>query len=209
MNNDTGWKLANADLFWGDLAFCDHVLQVYDNDELYIDAFAGFISTGLHLGDCCVVIATEAHRKALDKKLASLGIDFDSVKADDSYISVDVHDTLSQFMVDGLPDERLLGQTMSTLFEKGFKAKRLIRAGGEMSPVLLAQGNSKAAVILERLTNKVLETSPFSVFCGYSRTGFANGEDKILQHVCAAHSKSISGSKRQSEVIHYCESAIA
>jgi len=209
MNNDTTWKHANADLFWGDLAFCDHVLQVYDNDELYIDAFAGFISSGLHLGDCCVVIATQAHRTALDKKLASFGIDVDAVKSDDSYISVDVNETLSKFMVNGLPDEKLLGQTMSTLFEKGYKAKRLIRAGGEMSPVLLAQGNPKGAVTLERLTNKVLETSPFSVFCGYSRTAFANGEDRILHHVCAAHSKSISGSKKQSERIHYCEGAIA
>lgn len=209
MNNETAWKLANADLFWGDLAFCDHVLQVYDNDELYIDAFAGFISTGLHLGDCCVVFATKAHRKALDTKLANLGIDVDAAKADDSFISLDALETLSKFMVNGMPDQQLLDQTMSAIFEKGYKAKRLVRAGGEMSATLLAQGNWDAAISLERLTNKVRETNPFSVFCAFSKTAFVNEEDIKLVHVCAAHSKMISGSRHQSAEIHYHESAMA
>jgi len=209
MNNDTSWKLANADLFWGDLAFCDHVLQVYDNDEVYLDAFAGFISTGIHLGDCCVVIATKAHRKELDDRLKNQGIDVAAVKADDSYISLDAHETLSRFMIDGMPDEQLLGQTMSAIFEKGNRAKRLVRAGGEMSAVLSTQGNWKAAISLERLTNKVCKTNPFSVFCGFSREAFAKNEDTKLQHVCAEHTKMISGSESQSTHIHYRESAIA
>ena len=209
MTNDTGWKLANADLFWGDLAFCGHTLQVYDTDELYVDAFAGFISTGIHLGDCCIVIATEAHRNALDQKLMDLGIDVEAVKADNSYIAVDAYETLSKFIVDGMPDEQLLGKTMSALFEKAYEAKRLVRAGGEMSAVLFAQGNREAAISLERMTNKVIETKPFSVFCGFSRTAFPNGEDMILHHFCAEHSRLIAGSESQSELIRYRETAVA
>ena len=208
MNNDTSWKHANADLFWGDVAFCDHVLQVYDNDELYLDAFAGFISTGIHLGDCCVVIVTEAHRKALDDRLKNQGIDVAAIKADDSYISLDVYETLSKFMIDGMPDEQLFNQTMSSICDAGYKAKRLVRAGGEMSPTLSAQGNWKAAIRLEQLTNKSLATNPFSIFCGYSHAAFATNEDKKMLHVCAEHTKMISGSQKQITEVCYRDEVV-
>jgi MEDS: MEthanogen/methylotroph, DcmR Sensory domain len=209
MNNDTGWKLANADLFWGDLAFCDHVLQVYDTDELYVEAFAGFVSSGIQLGDCCVVFLAEAHRKALHSKLTAMGINVEAAIADDSYIPLDAQETLSKFMVNGMPDEELLGKAMNDVFDRGYRAKRVVRAGGEMSALLLAQGNWDAAIGLERATNKVRETNPFSVFCAFSRAAFAIGDELKLHHVCAEHSKIISGRKSQSEVIHYHETEAA
>ena len=33
----------NADVFWGELSPCDHVLQIYDNDRVLLSTLAGFV----------------------------------------------------------------------------------------------------------------------------------------------------------------------
>lgn len=197
MTRDPGWKLAKADIFWGDIAFHDHVLQIYDSDLLYIDALAGFVTTGLQLGDCCVIISTQAHRNSLESRLKAEGIDIDKMKEEQRFISVDAHKALASFMVNGMPNGDLLAQTLSSIFEPCSQTKRLIRAGGEMSAILFSQGNEKAAISLEKLTNQWREKHPFSIFCGFPSSAFGNGQHAKASQICAEHSKMISGKSMQ------------
>lgn len=132
--NDYGLlKHAKAEIFWAEIAPCDHVLQIYENDGVFLDALTGFVGGGINAGDSCIVIATDSHLKALENRLESYGIYIGALIADNRYIPLDAEDTLSRFMVNGWPDEKLFNQTVSELITRGRNhSSRNIRAFGEM-----------------------------------------------------------------------------
>ena len=203
-----GWKSAKADIFWGELAFYDHVIQVYETDEVMIETLAGFVETGLQLGDCCVVVITPPHMAALNDKLKSRGIDVDSVTAEERYMPVDAKETLSKFMVNGQLDEVLFKEAMAPIFDRCRSTQRVVRAGGEMVALLAAQGNWTATIQLERLWEEIHEKKPFSICCLYPKTIVDRGEKTSVEHICAKHSKMISGSEKQITEVCYRDEVI-
>src|ERR1044071_2451593 len=118
MTLHTKWNRASADNFWGEIAPTDHVLQVYDNDDIFLDALAGFIGGGINSGDCVVLIATSKHLEAIQQRLKDYGISVQTLIEDDRYIPLDAETMLSKFMKDGWPDAQLFMDTISPLFEK-------------------------------------------------------------------------------------------
>src|SRR5688500_4020280 len=104
MNN---WKKIDTDIFWGEIAPTDHVLQIYENDEVFLDALAGFVGGGINAGDCVIVIATDAHLQALNNRLSSYGVHVPTLVSDERYVPLNAEATLSRFMVNGWPDETL------------------------------------------------------------------------------------------------------
>src|SRR5687768_3073175 len=92
------WELCNTDVFWGEIAPCDHVLQVYENDGVFLDTLAGFVGGGINAGDCCIVIATDGHLKALHDRLVSYGIHVNNLVSENRYIPLNAEETLAKFM---------------------------------------------------------------------------------------------------------------
>src|SRR5437868_6920470 len=86
---------------------CDsqHFVQFYENDNCLIDSLAGFIGAGLRAGEVTIVIATHAHRAALEARLSNEGIQIAEAIKQGRYLPLDAAATLDQFMVDGLPDQ--------------------------------------------------------------------------------------------------------
>ena len=200
---NTNWEHSRADNFWGEIASCDHVVQFYDNDQIFLDSLAGFVGGGINAGDSCIIIATDAHLKALQHRLLDFGVHTDPLISSDRYIPLNAEETLSKFMIDGWPDEKLFNQTVSAVLTRAGFRKRRIRAFGEMVALLYAQGNVGATVQLEHLWNKFCSQKSFCLFCAYPRNGFGYDKNNSLSHICCAHSKMISGSERQlSEVIY-------
>src|ERR1700755_1434322 len=109
--NNTTWKRTSADIFWGEIAPCDHVVQIYENDGIFLDALAGFVGGGINCGDGVIIIATRGHLDALERRLLSYGVHIDTLVAEGLYVALDAELVLSKFMVDGWPDERLFTQT--------------------------------------------------------------------------------------------------
>lgn len=209
MSSSTGWNLAQADIFWGELAFYDHVLQVYENDDVLIETMAGFVETGINLGDCCVVFVTLPHMEMLNKTLKRRGIDLDKAIDDSQYISVDAEEMLSRFIVNGVLDEELFHPAMAPVFDQCRNSKRLVRASGEMVALLAARGNWDATLHLERLWEDIHAKSPFCVCCVYPKVVFDEGSKSTVQLVCAKHSKMISGSEKQLTEVYYKDEAAA
>ena len=52
-----------------------HVVQLYTDDGFLIDVLSRFIGGALAVGDAAVVIATEAHRTELERRLSANGVD--------------------------------------------------------------------------------------------------------------------------------------
>jgi len=203
VDTNRDWQQSKANIFWGEIAPCDHVVQIYENDAIFLDALAGFVGGGINSGDCCIVLATDTHLQALEARLLKYGVHTHVLIANNSYIPLNAEELLSRFMVNGWPDEALFIKEISALIEKAGKGNRRIRAFGEMVAILWAQGNYGATVHLEHLWNRLCEQKSFCLFCAYPKSGFTDDINTSIMHICGAHSKMISGSEKQLTEVYY------
>jgi hypothetical protein len=205
MSVHTNPHRANADIFWGEIAPTDHVLQVYDNDDIFLDALAGFIGGGINSGDCVVLIATSRHLGSIQQRLIDYGISVQTLIEDDRFIPLDAETILSKFMRDGWPDEQLFNETVTQLFKKAECKGRHIRAFGEMVAILWEKGYHGATVQLEHLWNNFREKNNFTLFCAYPKAGFTGNIHESIKTICNCHTKMIDGTERQLTEVLYSE----
>lgn len=170
-----------------------HELQVYSSDASFLKGFARFIGDGLNSGSAVVVLTTEVHRHGLDQELQTRGFNLSAVIKCGSYISIDVREALSSFMVDDQPDPNRLENTVSNLLKVAGKAPngatRRVLACGECAPLLWKQGNLDAALRLEELWDAVSHQYGLKTLCGYVSGSFQEQEDqRIFQAICSFHS---------------------
>jgi len=179
-------------LDWSHMGKRDHFVQFYESDAFLIDSLSGFISSGLRAGDVCIVVATELHRKSLDEKLMTYGIDIEASRARGLYMVFDAQATLSQFMVDGFPDAERFTQTVGTILQHASDGGFHIQAYGEMVAILWAEGNHAGALQLEKLWNNLAKKYSFTLFCAYPMNGFdANSHADFFGEIGHSHTKVI------------------
>ncbi|MCE3226579.1 MAG: hypothetical protein K0S32_1130 [Bacteroidetes bacterium] len=201
---DENWQTNKTHVFWGEIAPSDHLLQIYENDEVILNSLEGFIKSGLAAGESVIIIATEDHLSALNKGLLNYGLDLDALKKDFSYIPLNAHETLAKFMRNGWPEEKLFLKTVKEVISLGRgKNNRKVRAYGEMVAILWGQGHNGATVQLEHLWNKFCETEIFCLFCAYPKTGFTQDPEESIKHICSAHTKMISGLEKSKTEVFY------
>ncbi|WP_299359219.1 MEDS domain-containing protein [Mucilaginibacter sp.] len=203
MPEDTQWMTADPQVFWGEIAPTDHVVQIYENDDAFLNLLLGFVSSGLNADECVVVIATTVHLTALTERLNREGYDVAVLSADKQLIRLDAEETLAKFMVNGWPDAQLFQQTVSRIIKRDNNKNRRVRAFGEMVALLWVQGQSAATIHLENLWNRFCETEAFCLFCAYPKTGFTQDIQASLDTICCAHSKMISGEHRSRTKVFY------
>jgi hypothetical protein len=201
VNND-GWATSSNEVFWGEIAPCEHVVQIYENDEEFLDLLTGFVTGGVNAGECAVVIATAAHLTALDERLAALGFSVPSLISKTQYIRLEAEETLSKFMVHDWPVENLFNKVISDVIVKAKRNSRKVRAFGEMVAILWAKGQVGATVRLEHLWNKFCENEAFCLFCAYPESGFTQNAAESVMHICNAHTKMITGVKGKTDVFY-------
>jgi hypothetical protein len=185
------WKQSSAKIFWAEIAPTEHVVQIYEDDEKFLDLLSGFVSAGIAAGDCTIVIGTSVHLNSLNEKIESLGLVVDQLMEQGVYIPLDAELALSKFMINDWPDENLFVQLVTDLISKAKKAGRPVRAFGEMVAILWARGQVGATVRLEQLWNKFCEKEAFCLFCAYPQSGFTQDAAESLGHICSAHTKMV------------------
>ena len=189
-------KKANprGERFWSELAPCEHSVQIYGDDLSFMDALEGYVSSGLRKRESVIVISTAAHLHELEKRLRANWLDVDRARWEDRYIALLAQETLSLFMMDGMPDEVRFTEAITPLLQRARGVdNRKVRAFGEMVAVLWAQGKCPAAIELEVMWNKLQAVEQFPLFCAYPRSGFGTEASASIQSVCAAHSRIIPG----------------
>src|SRR6266545_1929676 len=135
-----GWPMSTRgiDVFWGEIAPCEHIVQIHEDDGAFLDSLEGFVGGGIRAGDAVIVIATAIHLSALEDRLSAQGVDVDAARSQDQYIPVDAEGTLSKFIVRGWPDDGLFTQLISELIARARRNGRRVRALGEMVAVMWA-----------------------------------------------------------------------
>jgi PAS domain S-box-containing protein len=170
---------------------CDHLVQFYESDEFLADCVSAFIEEGLEAGEGAILIGTARHRADVESRLLHQGINLPALKASHEYFSLDAAETLSQFMANGLPDEKLFHRQIGGLVAKaGNGGRRSVRAFGEMVALLWDDGNADAAFQLEELWNELSRTHAFSLLCAYPMSAFNKASDgEALGRICHEHSE--------------------
>ena len=163
---------------WSEMSASEHFVQFYENEEFLLDSLSGFIRTGLSSGDACIVIATKAHREGLEERLKAKELDVAN-DTQGEYIALDAVETLSTFMVDGLPEPERFFELIGGIFTQAREGRHGIRAFGEMVALLWEEGNQAGAIHLEELWNDLARTQSFSLFCAYPMHGFGKATHGI------------------------------
>lgn len=171
------------------LASHHHAVQFYGSDNSLFVTVAGFLGEGLIAGQPAIVIATAAHRRAIEEHLCARLIDCETARREGELVMLDAEETLEQFMIGDSPNEELFNHNVGRVIEQVLAGRRktTIRAYGEMVDVLWKQGRSQAAIDLEILWNKLALRYNFALLCGYAMGSFYK-QTKQLEEVAKLHS---------------------
>lgn len=188
---DTYPSRSPTEICWEEIAHDDHSVQLYVDSQSFLDALEGFASGGLRAGESVIVIATEVHRRALDRMLTRRGYDLGQAKLNNRYIAVDAEVTLSQFMVDGHMDGEKFNACIMNLFSRARGNGRQVRAFGEMVAILWERGDRALTIQLESLWNDFCVRVGLCLFCAYPGREFNDANQDSMQMICAHHSRVI------------------
>ena len=170
-----------------------HEVHFYSDDAAFLLGLAGFVETALDAGNPVIVVASEPHRKGLLETLMARGIDGAAAMEQGLYLSLDVYEALSTFMVDDLPDStrflKIFGDLLSSTARAAKGKHARVAACGEFAPTLWAQGKADAAIQVEHLTDEVAKTGNVDILCGYVLNSLQRErESHIYERICAEHS---------------------
>jgi DNA-binding NarL/FixJ family response regulator len=170
-----------------------HEAAFYSDDIKLLDHLTQFIGAALKAGNAAIVAATKSHLDNLLPRLQACDLDVSAAIVQGRYIAFDVADTLSTFMLNGVPDParfvKLWGDLVRTAAEAATGEQARVAVFGEGVHLLWAQGNAEAAIRVERLTNQIAKTYDVDILCAYSLSSVPGGMDSLVfERICAEHS---------------------
>ncbi len=124
----------------------EHIVQFYETDDFLLDAVSSFIGAGLDTGDACIVVITRYHRAGLEERLKAKGYDISAARLRGEYILLDSAETLSKFMIDGMPEPECFAKVIGSVIKQMTKGQRHVRIFGNMVAQLWTEGNAAAAI---------------------------------------------------------------
>ena len=147
-----------------------HLAQFYGaDDRALMLALGRFVEEGLDVGAGVLVLSTIAHRSALLAELRRDGVDVAEVQRAGSLVFLDADAVRSSLVAGGEPDwdsfDRVVGTAVRRLQANSEPVG--VRVFGEVVGLLWRDGYCAAALRVEELWNRLLETTPFELFCAY------------------------------------------
>ncbi|MDQ3015043.1 MAG: MEDS domain-containing protein [bacterium] len=165
----------------------EHCVSLYENDG----ALLSLVTTFMANADAVVIVAREEKLKQFKKAL----------KLKSNVHFLDAHDTLSKFMVKGLPHPQLFARTVGKLMHDLTASNNNVKAFGEMVALLWDEGNTAGAILLEELWNNLQTEYHFSLLCAYPINCFKGEHNaKKFSYMCSCHS-SVFASPQELEKI--------
>jgi DNA-binding NarL/FixJ family response regulator len=170
-----------------------HEVAFCSDDAAFVFGCTRFIEAALQAGNAVIVVATESHRNRFLQRLQEDGVDIAAAIEQGRYVSLDVAETLSTFMVNDLPDPARCLKVAGDLVMEAAKAAQgeslRVAICGECAPSLLAQGKTDAAIQVEHLWDEIAKNCKVDILCGYVlNSSQREQEGDIYERICAEHS---------------------
>jgi DNA-binding NarL/FixJ family response regulator len=166
-----------------------HEVQFYADDRALVDGLVVYLTDSLRAGNRTIVIATEAHRRAINHRLWAQSLDWPTVTEEGLYISLDAASMLSELVHDSELDRGRFFAFFKPFFDDkqtvARSKERKVVAFGEMVALLCAQGKSGTALQLERLWNEEIKTHDLRLRCAYPLT--CQLEEELFAQICQEH----------------------
>ena len=139
-------------------------------------------------GGAAVVVATAAHRLALEAELARVGVDCSAAQSAGRLLVVDAAETLRGFLAGDRLDPSRFQAAAGDLLGRAADAGHPVRIHAEMVALLWDAGQVTLALELEALWNDLACHLPFSLLCAYP-VRLVSGADSAsaLDEVCSLH----------------------
>jgi MEDS: MEthanogen/methylotroph, DcmR Sensory domain len=191
-----------------------HVVQFYEHDEELADRVASYLRDVLDGPGVAIVIATAAHRQAIQDRLSEAGADLTAAAGRGDYVALDAAGTMAAFTTTGTTTGTTAGTTAGTttgtiagridrdgferviggLIASAAKDGRPVRVYGEMVALLWQDGLVDDAVRLEQLWNELGRKQSFSLLCSYPADTLAGaGHLEAFAEMCRLHDEVAGG----------------
>jgi len=173
-----------------------HAVHFYGDDQELAVSAAQFLGDGLAAGGSAVVVATAAHRLAVQARLRS------AIGAG-RLLAVDAGEMLHGFLDGGRLDGSRFRQAAEGLIGRAARTGQPVRIYAEMVALLWDAGQVALALELEGLWNDLAARLPFSLLCGYPAGLLAADDDReaaAVQHVCHLHTAVVGPSPGHASV---------
>jgi DNA-binding NarL/FixJ family response regulator len=170
-----------------------HEVLFHSDDTLLLDNLTQFIGAALNTGNSAIVLATEAHRNSLLRRLQAHGINVSAAMEQSRYLAFDAAEALSTFTVNGKPDPVRYFESMGGLIAAAARTAKgepsRVAAFGECAPHLWEQDEVEAAIQVEKLADQLATMYKVDILCGYSLQTFQGGTgNPMFERICAEHS---------------------
>src|SRR5579859_4111194 len=171
-----------------------HVVQFYGHEEELADRVAGYLLGALRADGAAVVIATPAHRRVFEERLARAGVDLAAAARSGTYRVLDAAQTVRALMPGERLDRGAFDRVIGALIADAGQGERPVRAYGEMVALLWDAGLVNDAVRLEEMWDSLGLSHKFSLFCSYPASSVTGeGHLEAFAEVCRLHSSVVGG----------------
>ena len=174
---DGAGKSAAWEQVVADAVPCDHIVQLYQEQDFMSYAVGRFACAGLAKGEGVILVSTDPHWTAIRPRLEAEGVDVRSAQARGQLTVVDADECLTRFMRGAMPDPPVFKGVFSDVVRQA-RAKggyEQVRVWGEMVDVLWERGDIAASMNLEDLFDQLAKKVEISIFCSFLMDNF-NGD---------------------------------
>jgi len=160
-----------------DAAPCDHVVQLYQDEDFLSRAVCRFAGGALANGEGIILVPTLTHWNAIRPRLEAEGVDVKAARERGQLTVVDADECLPRFMRNSMPDSSIfLGLAADVIGQAraGVRYEK-VRWWGEMVNVLWERGDAAASMNLEDQFDQLAKKHDIAIFCSFLMDNF-NGE---------------------------------
>ena len=165
------------DRLLADAGPCDHVVQLYQDEDFLSRAVCRFAGGALANGEGIILVPTLTHWNAIRPRLEAEGVDVKAARERGQLTVVDADECLPRFMRNSMPDSSIfLGLAADVVGQAraGVRYEK-VRWWGEMVNVLWERGNAAASMNLEDQFDQLAKKHDIAIFCSFLMDNF-NGE---------------------------------
>ena len=165
------------DRLLADAGPCDHVVQLYQDEDFLSRAVCRFAGGALANGEGIILVPTLTHWNAIRPRLEAEGVDVKAARERGQLTVVDADECLPRFMRNSMPDSSIfLGLAADVIGQAraGVRYQK-VRWWGEMVNVLWERGDAAASMSLEDQFDQLAKKHDVGTFCSFLMDNF-NGE---------------------------------